>query len=408
MLKKLAESLQSRRKAIDPKQGNRLKRSDTPEEGMIFSIRGTRFPGFFIFFGLIFGGIPTFILLGILFGTPDPDSETGAQILSSLFLLPFILVGVSTFSVGVFISLGKTLIIIGPRQVSIRRELFGKTFQTKHFQRPSLHLSFKESHETNGRPSYKLNFEDENTKGKIGIGGSLKEAELLWLEREIKKTLGQGGEEHRGVLDAISKEQSVDFSKVQLDPNYHSKTLTFTKTASGWKARSRTTLFSALSAALFGAVFFLAGLSMYEPSRNWLIDQVPGLHEIFSPEDNSSEEPLLWFPLIFGGVGVIFILSGLFLLNYRSTISKQHARLHRERRWFIFVNSQVFELAALVGLTTKQSGKVNETPRHSLSARFKSGKTVKLINYASAEDTGQIYARLREHLPEGEGLNLPR
>ncbi len=394
------KSLNRDKEPLTPQQGSRLLRSSTPKGDSIFTIKGQPLPGFFIFFGLFFGGIPTFMLFAMIFGTPDPDSGLGTRIFGYLFLLPFFLVGAATFFTGLFLWLGKTIVSIGEHNVSIRRELFGKAFQTKDFQRANLHLHFEESHKTNDVPSYKLTFEEEGAKKKIGVGGSLKEAELLWLEREVRLSLGHEIEPHRGIRDAMMNTEVENLSESEIEPDYQSKNLTFSKTTMGWEAKNRSTTLGAIGLMLFGSIFFLVGIFINDSARNWIFDLLPALREALSSVKSDGGSPPIWFSLIFGGLGFIVILVGFFLLGYRSTISKRHSRLHLEKRWFIFVSSKVHELSSLSDLETKQNGHVNDDPRFRLTAHFQHGKSAKLLSFASAADAGQIYARLRPHLPE--------
>ncbi|MFT6179040.1 MAG: hypothetical protein ACJAQT_001587 [Akkermansiaceae bacterium] len=108
-----------------------MDRGVSPNGETILTIRGQKRPGFFIIFGLIFGGIPAIMLIAIIFGTPDPDNGAGMTVFTILFLVPFLLIGAGTFLSGLFLWLGRTLVQYGPRTDSVRRELFGKAFQTK-------------------------------------------------------------------------------------------------------------------------------------------------------------------------------------------------------------------------------------------------------------------------------------
>lgn len=400
MFHKLLDALKKPKEAMTPRQGKRLIKEESASGDLSFTIKGQGRPGFFIIFGLMFGGVPTILLIAMIFGTPAPDSSTGARIFGYLFLIPFFLVGGSTFFTGLFLWFGTTVTTLKQATVSVQRLLFGKAFQQKEFQRSKLKLHFEESHRSNEVPSYKLTFEEEGAKKKIGVGGSLKEDELLWLEREVKQALGHELEEHHGVHDAMMNNEVANLSESDLDPNYRSKNLSFTKTHSGWEANHRATKLGAIGLILFGSIFFLAGVFMNDSARGLLFDLIPALREALSSAKSSDAPPPLWFSLIFGGVGLTVMLFGIFLLGYRSTISKRHSRLHIERRWLIFISSQVHELSSLTDLKTKQNGNVNEDPRFRLTAHFKNKTSVKLLGFASASDTAQIYARLREYLPE--------
>jgi hypothetical protein len=50
-------------------------------------------------------------------------------------------------------------------------------------------------------------------------------------------------------------------------------------------------------------------------------------------------------------------------------------------------------------LEVKQNGHVNDEPRYRLSGLLKGGKKVSLARYGSAEDVGQLYARVAEMMP---------
>ena len=103
--------------------------------------------------------------------------------------------------------------------------------------------------------------------------------------------------------------------------------------------------------------------------------------------------------MIFGGAGLLVVLIGLFSLGYRVTLSKRHSRLHLERRWTIFVVNSLHDGSEFMELEVKQNGHVNDEPRYRLSGLLKGGKKVSLARYGSAEDVGQLYARVAEMMP---------
>jgi len=394
MFQKLISSLKKTRAPLTPTQGQRIDQSTAQNGEFTLTIRGQKFPGFFIIFGLIFGGIPSIILFAILFGTSDSENDAGG-IIATLFLIPFFLIGASTFFIGLFLWLGRTVIQIGPHSASIQRKLFGKAFQTKEFDRATLDLQFEESHKSNDVPSYKLNFQDSKAKNKIGVGGSLKEAELLWLEREVRQALGKELIPHNRVAETIKEGSIDDITETIADPDYRSRNLQFTKTTQGWEAKVQTTFLAAIFMTLFGSIFLLAGLIMATPTREFLLDLFPAIREAFADSTSSGDPPPIWFAMIFGGAGLAIMLSSLFALGYHCNISKRHSRLHRERRWLIFMASDVFQISDLTKLAVKTSGNVNDDPRYRLTAHFKNGKKAKLLSFATPEDAGQLYARLR-------------
>ena len=398
MLGKLREALASRNAQITPQQGKRLRKEEAANGDLNFTIKGQGRPGFFLIFGLMFGGFPLMVLTAMIFGTPSPDNGSSAGIFTTLFLIPFLAIGAGTFFTGLFLWFGKTKIEIRKQTVTIQRQLFGKTFQRKSFDRATLDLSFILSHTSNDVPSYKLSFNDEPTKNKIGIGGSLKEAELLWLEPEIRKALGQETEEYLSVTDAIAKENGDEIHHTIVDPNYRSKTLSFTKTHHGWEAHTKSSTPGTIVMILFGSVFLIAGLMMADTTRTALLDLLPSLRDAFSNGDlqSSNDSPPIWFALIFGGAGLFVMLGGLFQLGYRVRISQRHSRLHIQRRWSIISVNSIHDFKDITSLEIKKSGDANDVPRYRLRALLKNGQKARLLSFASAADVGQLHARLSD------------
>ncbi|MEJ6648183.1 MAG: hypothetical protein QNL24_12770 [Akkermansiaceae bacterium] len=399
MFRKFLDAVTSKKEPVLPRQGKRLLREVEENGDSVFTIKGTGRPGFFVVFGLMFGGPTSLILLAIIFGTPNPENGPFATIVTGLFLTPFIVIGLGTFLTGVFLWFGKTRIQIGQNVVLVWRELFGKMFQQKEFSRADLNLSFDESHKSNDIPSYKLIFGDGGAKNKIGVGGSLKEEELLWLEREVKGVLGSEIEVHGGVLEAMTESGLDDIYETVLDPNYRSKNLRFTKTNSGWEGRMSSTILGGIGLMFFGSIFLVAGLMMGDVTRDSLLDLVPWIREAVADASSSGDSPPVWFAMIFGGAGLLVVLIGLFSLGYRVTLSKRHSRLHLERRWMIFVVNSLHDGSEFMELEVKQNGHVNDEPRYRLSGLLKGGKKVSLARYGSAEDVGQLYARVAEMMP---------
>lgn len=390
MLKKLVKSLSGKQSPITPKQGKRLQRDEQAGGHLVFTIKGKGRPGFFIIFGAMFGGFPSIILFSLLFGSGGPGDFGSA--FGILFLTPFFLIGLTTFLVGLFLWLGKTQIEITSQSIFIRRTLFGKSFQQKEFRRDAMELSFEESHRENEVPAYKLKFTDGNQK--IGVGGSLREEELLWLEREIKLTLGQEVEAITSVRDAMEQEGIETLSRSELDPTYRSKNLEFTQTFHGWEARIQSTKLGALGTMLFGSVFLIAGLMMYRPTRNHILDLLPFIREAFSGAQTSGGEPPIWFAMIFGGAGLFIVLVGIYLLGSRLTIALRHSRLLIHRRWLVFSRTRFIDIADIQEIDIKKTGNVNDDPRYRLSAIHNDGTQTKIIGFSSADDVGQLRAHL--------------
>ena len=399
MLRKFIDSLSQKTRTREPQQGKRLLQEETPSGETLFTVKGQGRPGFFIVFGLIFGG-PTFlVLLAMIFGEPSPDNEE-TSIFFVLFILPFIAVGAGTLATGLYLWFGKTKIRISQNTVSVGRELFGKVFQQKEFTRANLNLNFAKSHESNDVPFYKLSFNDDTPKNKIGVGGSLKEEELLWLERETRAVLGLEHQAHRSVAEAISQDSTDEIYDAVIDPNYQSKSLRITRTNKGWEALAKSSFLSKIFIILFGSIFFAAGLAMAKSTRLFLFDLLPWLGKLFENAESSGGEPPFFFPLIFGGVGFFIMLLGLFQIGYRVVIAKRHSRLHVERKWLVFTMNSVHDQNDLTGIELKNIGNSNGEPRYRLRALVKNSKKVTLLLFATSEDAGQLHSRISEMLPE--------
>ncbi|MFT5466199.1 MAG: hypothetical protein ACI8UO_001297 [Verrucomicrobiales bacterium] len=393
MFGKLLRSRARDQAPLTPRQGNRLLREESSPGEFNFTVKGQGRPGFFILFGAMFGGIPIFLFFAILFGDGDSIEGDFPQIFALLFLSPFILIGVSTFLIGLLLWLGITRINITSQNVAVRRRLFGKAFQQKEFRRLHLELSFEESHQNNDVPAYKLNFVDGQQK--IGVGGSLVEDELLWLEREVKAALGLEAKKVTSVRDAVEQESFAALDGAVLEPNYRSKNLRFRQTFHGWEARIRSTFFGALSIIIFGSIFLIAGLMMLESSRDFLLDLVPAVRNFFSGASSSGGNPPVLFAMVFGGSGLVIVLLGIFMLGYRLTISIRDSRLIIERRWLVFSTRRSAEISDIEDLHIKRTGHVNNVARYRLTATYKNAETAKIVGFASAEDVAQLQAHLR-------------
>ncbi len=385
MSKEPGHFLAKRKDPIEPTQGKRLSKETLPYGDVAFTIKGEGVPGFFVLFGLMFGGIAS-LFLALFWGTSTRDNGTTGNFPVSLFLIPFFIVGVSTFLLGIYLWLGTSKLTIGQHEINLERSLFGIGFWQKRLSRTGLGITFQVSHENNEIPFYKLSLSDgaKNTS----IGGSLKEAQLLWLERELKSTLGLEARSSTSVTEAIQENIMAETPI----PDYRSKNLKFSSTPGGWEAQSKTTLLGSLGVILFGSVFLTIGLLMHDSTRRFLLDFVPQLRDALP---SSGGGPPIGFAIIFGLVGLLVILLGLFLLGFRLTISRNHSQLVIARHWTIFSTSQMYEISDLMDLQLNATGHINNDPRYQLTGIFKDGKKARLTYFASANEVGQIQAHLR-------------
>lgn len=393
MFEKLLKSLSKKKDPVRPDQGRRLHHNQEVNGDVAYTITGQSRPGFFIFFGAMFGGIPAFILISTLLGVATVESEDSGDIFVLLFMMPFILIGAATFFAGLFLWLGLTHVQVGKSTVRVERRLLGKIFQQKQFLRSNLELSFEESHRTNDVPSYKLKLDDGTQK--IGIGGSLKETELLWLNQELRSSLGETPEEITSVIDEITQKELDSIDHSEIETNYRSSKLQINPTVNGWEARTRSSILGCLGTALFGSIFFIAGLMMWDTGRNFIFDLFPAIRDAVSGAESSGSPPV-WFAMIFGCTGLFIILLAFFFLGYRSTFALRHSRLFIHRRWLLLSRTRFIDIHDIVDLETKQNGHVNDEPRYRLSAHLKNGKSVKIMGFAARDDVGQLKARLEK------------
>ncbi|MGC6459412.1 MAG: hypothetical protein ACON4R_13710 [Akkermansiaceae bacterium] len=393
MFRKLLKSLSGKSDPILPQQGKRLDLNNPNNDEVAFTIRGQGHPGFFIFFGAFFGGIPALMFILILTGSATAESEGAGTLFVLLFMVPFILIGGATFLAGLFLWFGRTLVQVGPSTVRAERSLFGKTFQQKQFDRSRLNLSFEESHRSNNVPHYKLKLDDGAQK--IGVGGSLKEAELLWLNQELRTTLGETPREVSSVVESMAQDDLEDLDNSEIEPNYQSAKLQISPTVTGWEARTRTSIPGCLGMALFGSIFLVVGLMMWTPSRDFFFDLFPGIRDAVSDMESSGSPPT-WFAMTFGGAGLVIILLAFFLLGYRSTYALRHSRFFVHRRWLIFSRTCFIDIHDIKELETGSNGHVNNVPRYHLKAHLKNGDTFRIVTFATRQDVGQLKARLRK------------
>ena len=395
MFQKIIERLKQGRKPVEPKQGKRLSREEQADGSTIFEIRGKGRPGFFIIFGGMFGGIPSVILFAILFGTPSPDNSTWGTVFALLFLIPFFAIGLTTFSIGLFLWLGKTRLTLGYQEVNLERILFGKTFQTKVLPREGLEVRFEKSHEENNVAHYKLTL--ESGEKKFGLGGSLKEEELLWLDQEIRLALG---EETTGPVDiaaAMRQDLEAEAENAELDRNYRSKKLSFARTTQGWEAQTRSSVLGSIGLMLFGGIFLGVGLLMEGSLAEYLKGQFEWFRKM--AENSTGDSPPIWAALIFGGIGALVILIGIWSLGYRMKLEKRHSRLRIIKTWFSLGTTRTVELSSIEELKITKGGEVNDVPRFKLLMHLKNDKKVKLLSFATSEDVGQLKAWIEAEVP---------
>lgn len=392
MIRKFFNHLNSRSRVVEPRQGKRLERDQNGKE-VVFTIRGKGRPGFFILFGCIFGGIPGLMLFAMLFGTTTSEGGPMALVLVFLLLSSFTLVGAASVFVGVFLWFGKTRVVVLDDFISVTRKLFGRCVQRREFAREGLQVTFKKSHEENDRPSYELMLESPGSR-KIGLGGSLKEEELLWLERELRTELGDEAKVHGSVQEAISESEIEGLMETEVDCAYRSKAFVFEETIRGWVVRSKGHGFAAVFLILFGLTFILIGMLMAEESRRMLFERVPLIAQIANGMEFSGGDPPWFFPFVFGGLGFLTFLCGLFVLFYRVWIYEDYQRVGIERRWLMFSRQTAIEGGDIDWVGAEHSGEMNGQPTFKVFARLMDGREVVILRWANAEDAGQIRARI--------------
>jgi len=394
MFKKLIEIFTGGGTPIEPHKGKRLERELAPSGEPKFTIKGTGYPGFFILFGSGFLIIATIILSGVLLGTSGEDSSEFTLLFAILFLIPFFLIGGATLSLGIFLFLGRTQVIFGAQSVSMERSLFGRVFQRKQLKREGIDIQLEKSHEENNRARYKLSLNSDGKK--LSLGGSLKDEELLWLEREFQSTLGKTiTESPVCIASLIHHQEEKTLEEAEIDPDYHSKNLHFSKTIHGWKALYKHGLSSSVFCLIFGSIFLLSGLAMEGSLIVFLREKFPAFDELVKSVTSSGGPPPVWFWAVFSLIGSVIILLGIWLLGYRMTLSKRHSRIHLAKRWFIIGTERVFETSTIQELKAIHSGSSNGQSRFKLELTQTSGKKIALVRWASGDDAGQIQAWLQ-------------
>lgn len=396
MFKDFFKSLGSTSK-VEPRQGKRIDHEELENGEVIYTIRGRRFPGFLVFFGLMFGAVPTFVLLGVLFGAVRGTLEFGEWgVWGLLFVLPFFAVGAATFFTGLFLWLGKTQVMLRAELVRVERSLFRWVFQKREFSLTELNLKFELSHTSDNHPHYKMSFKGDSKS--IGVGGSLPEEELLWLERSFRVSLGQNPGAVVEVRKALMAEEEQNLDEVEFDEDYQSKALQITKTIRGWEIRHAYSKLGAIGSALFGSIFLFAGMLMMSTSREFLFDLLPALRKLAESGESSGGEPPVWFALIFAGAGSCVILSSLFLLGRKAIIELGASRLVYEARWFMMRFRKMYPYSEIKDIEVKRDGEVNDRARYTLRLILNGKKKKKLLFFATPEDVGQVGALLRREL----------
>lgn len=399
MFKNLIQAIADSSRPIEPRQGKRLFKEELPNGDLVFTIKGQGRPGLLLIFGLMFSVIPGIMFFAILFGKTTVEGGPSERIITTLFIIPFVLIGLGTLFSGLFLWLGSTRLTLGPNDLRLQHQLFGKIFRPKSLPRTGLEIHFKESHRNNNRPIFKLSI--SNKSKDLGIGGSLTEAELLWLYHELKAALGEEPAPVVSIAEAMAEGGIGAIEETTAIPNYHSKNLHFTRTTSGWEARFRTTTAMSVVVIIFGSIFLFIGLMVGETTRRFLLDLVPAIRDAVSSYGSSGEGPPDWFHLPFVITGAAVVLYGIFMLGFRLTISRVNSRLIIDRRWTFLFTIETYQLSELNDLEIKVNGHVNNVPRYRLNALFKDGKKVKLIGFSTIEDMGQLHAHLHAEMKNG-------
>ncbi|YCM42065.1 hypothetical protein V2O64_12210 [Verrucomicrobiaceae bacterium 227] len=399
MFKNLIQAIADSSRPIEPRQGKRLLKEELPNGDLVYTIKGQGRPGLLILFGLMFAVIPGIFFFTILFGITKVEGGPSDKIITTLFIIPFVLIGLGTLFSGLFLWLGSTRLTLGSQNLNLQPRLFGKIIRPKSLPRSGLEIHFKESHRNNDHPVFKLSI--SNNAKEIGIGGSLKEAELLWLYHELKAALGEEPAPVMSIAEAMAAGGLETIKETSINSNYRSRNLQFTRTTSGWEARSRSTFAMSVGVIAFGSIFLIVGLLVGETTRRFLLDLVPEIRDAVSSYSSSGEGPPDWFHLPFVIAGAAVVLYGIFILGFRLTISRVNSRLIIDRRWIFLFTSETFQLSELNELEIKAYGHVNNVPRYRLDALFKDGKKIKLIGFASAPDVGQLHAHLRNEIKNG-------
>jgi len=380
-----------------PVQGKRLQKSQGADGDTILTIKGQGHPGFFIFFGSFFGGLPVFMIFSILVGNMETDPDGMNEKFTLLFLIPFLVIGAATFLIGLFLWRGQTTVRVAAASVDVDRKLWGKTLQQRQFQRDRLELVFEESHRTNEIPHFKISLNDGSRK--IGIGGSLPEEELLWLNRELRTALGAETPEVSDFYEDITRQNLASIDLIEAKDNYKSPRMHVTPTITGWEAKIKTSLGGCLSIGIFGSLFLFVGLMMWKTGRALLFDLFPWFHEAISGMKNtSSAEPPVWFAFIFIGTGLIILFSALSSMVYRLSITLRNQALFIERRWLLISVTNRIETREISYLKVNENGHVNNQPRFQLEAQKNNGQRLKIMRFASKEDVGQLKALLQKAL----------
>lgn len=393
MLQKIVSNLKKKRAPLTPTQGKRLEKRTHPDESTTFTIKGQGRPGFFVLFGSMFAVMPNLFLLSFFFGFGQISGGTVNPIFFVLFMTPFFLVGNGTLLLGLFLWLGKTTLHLAKTKTKteLTRKLFGRTFSRKTFTTPELSISLVQSHESNNVQIYKIRLRDQSIKS--GLGGSLKEPELLWLHEQISETLNLESAEISDVASQINAAAVDSIKDTSYDPSYTSKQLTFIKSTYGQKIKITGAKLKSFLGIMSGGIFLLFGLFTIDTPCEWLLKTIPALQKLIGDRDWLSDVPLL-FSLAFGLVGLFFVISSSLSLIYRGTIQKKGSRLHIERNWLIYRKSHRCLINELRKVQVAKSSPPDSTPHYRLYLILKSDQEITLASFLAPEDAGQLYASI--------------
>ncbi|MDB4537360.1 hypothetical protein N9230_01965 [Akkermansiaceae bacterium] len=268
----------------------------------------------------------------------------------------------------------------------MERSLFGSVFQRKKINRQNVEVRFGTSHDKeDGYPRNELILSSgEQT---LALGLSLKEDELLWLERELSTALGQPrAKDPADIAEEILREKERTVANSELDQDFQSKTLRFVTTMHGWDAEYRYGWRTGLSVILFGIAFLIVGLI------------IPSI-------GNTNDFGDFLFAALFALIGTLGVLGGIGTLGFRMNLTLKHSRFYLSKKCFGIGTSysnektRISHLEVSHSVEVSHSGYSNDQPCYNLRAVINSGKRIILLRGANGKDAGQLKARLEAELP---------
>jgi hypothetical protein len=335
-------------RAGSPPAGTRIQR-ETIGSATVWDIPPSGKSGGLVGFGWVWttfiAVFTSFVLYGLLFGTPSKNNGPFAELFVFLFLIPFWAVGIGLLYAGYRMKNARHRVVIDGDKVTLTREWRGNA---KKSSLPLAGLKTIEQtvfYSKNYTPVYGIELKGKD--GKLRFGSSLEEAEKAWLVAEFKEAVWPA-----------PKRETPD-GKASAEP-IRQESFSILLPRSNMLAGS-------VIATLMGTAF--VGFAVFVIKADLVIRT------------------------IFGGMGALvslFSLAGI-VSHFRNRDTEQRlegTRTHlilRKTRKGLTLSEQTFPRESFLDIRATQTGHVNHQPRFKIEL-LAGGRSTALAKWLKPED----------------------